>query len=95
MDVSGKIDKETKATLRDLNLECQVLRNLLVQREAMLKEVLAETFNKLDASPNLYVLKIDAVRDLWELQLKPSALLVPNVAINEAVRRTMANPERN
>ncbi len=85
MDVSQKISPETKKTISSLNIECQVLQNLLKERQMAMQKLFAETLVLLGAQPTLYQLKADIAKDIWTLELKPDALVMPN----RAERRTI------
>jgi hypothetical protein len=78
MDIKDKLTQEEKHQMANLFLECQVLGNLLKERNASLenkaKEILA--FNGL--SPQTYNLKFNPGQNLWEAELKHLALIVPN-----------------
>lgn len=78
MDVSQKIDAQTKTKLNHLYLECQVLRTLLREREDASQEALKLVMVNLGAAPSRYGLKVDFAKDSWNLELRPEALIIPN-----------------
>ncbi len=93
MDVSQKIDAQTKARLTNLNIECQVLNNLLKEKNAVMQELVKQVLSSLTVNPTQYALKINPSQDIWDLQLRPEALLVPgNLNLpNREARRALKN----
>ena len=78
MDIKDKLTLEDKQQMAGLTLECQVLSNLLKQRNAMFQDKIKEILTKLNLSPELYGLKFNQGQDLWEAVLLEGALIVPN-----------------
>lgn len=91
MDVSQKIDAQTKARLNSLQIECQVLKNLLTEKDAALQELVKQILTSLTPNPTMYAFKINPSKDQWELELRPDALVIPgmNPVLNRAARRAI------
>ena len=91
MDVSEKIDPRMKARLSNLQIECQVLKNLLAERDAALQSVVKEVLTSLTPNPTQYRLRMNPAKGEWELQLRPDMLVLPNQGLNRAERRLLRN----
>lgn len=85
MDVSDKIDAQTKQRIRNYQLECRVLQKLLKEREAIFAQELEKLLTTLNVSPTLYGLGFNFAKDEWRLELKPDMLVVPNGSKGRAV----------
>ena len=91
MNVSDKIDPQTKAMMQNVILEIQVLQNLLKEREGIREGLIRDLLPKFTVSPELYVLKVNFKTDEWLLELKAGILTVPNIAMNREQRRAVKN----
>lgn len=84
MDIKDKISPEDKQQIGSLAIECQVLNNLLQQKNAIFQEKGKEILAKNGLSPERYALKFNPSQDLWEAELKQGALILPNREMRRA-----------
>ncbi len=87
MDIKDKLTEQDKQQLGCLALECQVLSNLLKERQVAIENKAKEILAKNGLSPELYALKFNPNQDLWEADLKEGALIVPNRETRRAIER--------
>lgn len=87
MDIKDKITPEEKQQIGGLVIECQVLNNLLQERNAMLESKVKEILTKNGISPQLYNLIFNPSQDLWRAELKEEALIIPNQETRRAVEK--------
>ncbi len=87
MDIKDKVSPEDKQQMRSLALECQLLANLLNERNAMAENKAQEILAKNALSPQTYNLKFNLKKDLWEAILKEGALIIPNRETRRAIER--------
>jgi len=77
MDISQKVNQETKDRIRNLVVESQVLQSLLNERKGMLQAEMQSVIKENTKSPQLYILECNPDKDIWDLKLKPEALSIP------------------
>ena len=92
MRVTDQISQENKNSLRNLNVELQVLKNLVQERQTMFTEVVREVLTSLTPNPTHYSLRQDSATGEWELELRPETLVLPGqdaAHLNRAARRQL------
>ena len=93
MNVTDRISQEHKAQMRNLNIELQVLKNLVQERQVLFDKVVKEVLLSLTANPTQYVLRLEAKTGEWELQLRPDVIIMPGAEsgqLNRATRRALS-----
>lgn len=83
MSIKLEVREEDKAQMANLMTECQVLRNLLKERQAALENKAREILTTNALSPELYALKFNLGQNLWEAELKQGGLVLPHQGIKQ------------
>ena len=78
MDIKDKLTEQDKQQIGNIALQCQVLDTLLKERKAILGNKANEILDKNGLSPEMYALKFNLSKNLWEAVLKEGALIIPN-----------------
>jgi hypothetical protein len=86
MDIKDKLTEQDKQILGSLALECELLDNLLKERQTIMQNKAKEILAKNGLSPTLYGLTFNPSQGLWEANLKEGALIVPNRETRRAGR---------
>jgi hypothetical protein len=86
MDIKDKVSPEDKQQMIGLIMECQMLTNLLRERNALAENKANEILAKNALSPNTYALSVNPKQDSWEANLKEGALVLPNRETRRAGR---------
>ncbi len=77
IDVKDKISDKDKKELSGLFLECQVLENILKERQGILQGLVHKVTLAITPHPELYVLHSNTSKNEWDLKLKQGGLIVP------------------
>ena len=87
MDIKDKLTEQDKAQLQGISLECQVLNNLLKERQAILENKAQEVLAKAGLSPKMYGLRFNPSKDTWEAELKEGAIILPGQEVQSRAQR--------
>ena len=77
MDIRDRLNPQLKKEIHDLMLECQVLENLLKERQMRVKAKGAEILERAGLSPVLYGLYLNPAKDIWEASLNEKVISLP------------------
>lgn len=83
MNIKVEVKKEDKVQMADLVTECQVLSNLLKERQATFVSKAEEILTTNALSPKLYLLKFNIGQDVWEAEPKQGGIVLPNHEITK------------
>lgn len=88
MDIKEKLTDQQKQEIHNLIIETQVLENLLKERRERLHEKGNQIMSLIGLSPKMYNLKLNPGQNIWEAELKPDVLVVPNRETRRALQHS-------